>query len=176
MPETKVSHCKMQSLLSFPNLLRLKCDRAVPACGNCVHREEVASCSYALRKTESSPRLQEPLETPAASQGRIDQLEQLVHMLMKERQHTQAFPRSQASRPDDCVSIQSSDHTLLEPGEAELPENGQTDIYRHIGGSAKQSSFLDIKADYRQSRSIEEAHWALLLNEVCYCALYLVCV
>ncbi|KIV88147.1 hypothetical protein PV10_09071 [Exophiala mesophila] len=92
---------------------------------------------------------------------------------MKERQHTQAFPRSQSSRPDDCVSIQSSNHTLLDPAEAELPENGQTDTYRHVGVPAKHSSFLDIKADYRQSRSIEEAHWALLLNEVAEVRSYL---
>lgn len=170
MPKTKVSQCRKLSLLSFPDFLRLKCDRAVPACGNCVHREEVASCCYALRKTESSPRQQEALEMPTASQGRIDQLEQLVHMLMKERQHTQRPANSQTPRSDDGFTIQSSDHNMLEAGEPESIETGEEEIHHRVQDSARQSTLLDIKADYRQSRSIEEAHWALLLNEVSLCS------
>ena len=34
--------------------------------------------------------------------------------------------------------------------------------------STKKPSMMRIHADYRQSHSIDEAHWAQLLNEVCF--------
>jgi hypothetical protein len=69
---------------SFPN--RLRCDRSLPACGNCISRSEAESCDYSKTKNypqiadQSAPRSHagrdpptpEPSETPSDTNSSLD--------------------------------------------------------------------------------------------------------
>lgn len=124
---------------------RLRCDRAVPACGNCVNRGDITLCCYVARKPEIRPN---PQDVSDSSQARIDHLEQLVHMLLKNTQSLQ----NQISSPSTSI-----DHDLHEDDEG---DQGETTIL------AEPGTVINITSEFRERLSVNEAHWALLLNEV----------
>lgn len=124
---------------------RLRCDRAVPACGNCVNRGDITLCCYVARKPETRPN---PQDISDSSQARIDHLEQLVHMLLK---NTQSL-HNQISSPSTSID---HDHRGYDEG-----DHGDTTIL------AEPGTVINITSEFRERLSVNEAHWALLLNEV----------
>lgn len=139
---------------------RLRCDRAVPACGNCVNRGEITSCCYVARKNEVRAKPQESQElSSTATQSRIDHLEQLVLTLLKTQQRTRDSPDSISSNGEvEDSSIYdriATDSGILKTGEQ-----------RVTGRLAKASNASQAAGNHKHSTVVDEAHWTLLLNEV----------
>lgn len=143
----------------------MRCDRTLPACGNCVKRGEITFCSYIFQKAKARPKLQEYSESSDTTQGRIDQLEQLVLTLLENHRHAQTVvdPVSNGrdaeidmtyanTSGDNCGSATHKDITL---------EHDRIPI-----SLGTLNTSMKINATYKQHQSVDEAHWALLLNEV----------
>ncbi|KAJ9602582.1 hypothetical protein H2200_012775 [Cladophialophora chaetospira] len=75
-----------------------------------------------------------------SSQARIDHLEQLVHTLLKNTRSLQNQINSPSSIDDD-----DTDHTTI---------------------LAKAGTVINISSEFKERLSVNEAHWALLLNEI----------
>ncbi|KAJ9635605.1 hypothetical protein H2204_005779 [Knufia peltigerae] len=139
---------------------KLRCDRAVPACGNCVNRGEITSCCYVARKNEVRAKPQESQElSSTATQSRIDHLEQLVLTLLKTQQRTRDSPDSISSNGEvEDSSIYdriATDSGILKTGEQ-----------RVTGRLVKASNASQAAGNHKHSTVVDEAHWTLLLNEI----------
>lgn len=137
----------------------------MPACGNCVNRGEITACCYVARKAESRTKSQESSVPADAGQDRIDRLEQLVFTLLKNGQHSQR----QVNTPSSGIDVDHdtiSDNIFVETSDQEhLGVSGVHDK-RATDSLAGSNTVITIGADFKQPAS-DEAHWALLLNEVC---------
>ena len=145
-------------------MARLKCDRAIPACGNCVHRGDITDCRYASRKTTLRKPSPELAELSKTTQGRIDHLEHLVLTLLKDR----GRDNRQLATPASFVHTedgQSDNHRAMEDShsEAYTPTQGRHDAPT---GDATSTPIINLSSDFRQPQALDETHWALLLNEV----------
>ncbi len=145
---------------------RLRWDRALPACGSCINRGESTACCYAARKTDFRPKPQEPSTLSEAGQDRIDRLERLVLALLKNGRQS---PR-QGETPSTGVDIDhdtTSDQTFVESHDQEY-FGGDPGLHNTIVTPPLSFSHTVIGngADCKKSGSMDEAHWALLLNEV----------
>ena len=142
--------------------LRLRCDRALPACGNCVNRGDITACCYVSRKPEPRPKPQELSNLSDSAQARIDHLEQLVLTLLKNSRSTQNQVRTPSTsvdaNPDGNLEEADADHH-------ERDEHGNTDK-QTTTILAKSGAVISISSDLKERLSVNEAHWALLLNEV----------
>ena len=142
--------------------MRLRCDRALPACGNCVNRGDITICSYVSRKPEARAKPQELPDLSDSAQARIDHLEQLVLTLLKNSQSAQNQVHTPSTSvdagPDGNFEEADADHR-------ERDEYGNTDnrTTTILAGSGTASS---INFDLKERLSVNEAHWVLLLNEV----------
>jgi len=141
---------------------RLRCDRAVPACGNCVNRGDITACGYLSRRPEPRPNSQELPNLSDSAQARIDHLEQLVLTLLKNSRSAQ----NQLHTPSTSVDA-DPDGNLGEAGadHHERDEHGNTDK-QTPPILAKPGTVSSINFDLKERLSVNEAHWALLLNEV----------
>lgn len=147
---------------------RLRCDRALPACGNCVNRGDITACCYVARKPEARSRPEELSLVSDRAQARIDHLEQLVLTLLK----TSRSKQNQVNTPSTSVDVDvdvdvDADVTLEEAdvdhyNERDAPgtDNQTTTI------STRPVTVINITSDLKERLSVNEAHWALLLNEV----------
>lgn len=132
------------------DISRQRCDRAQPACGTCINRGGIADCKYGPRKRDSRTVLSRS-DLPTAFQSRINQLENLVLSLFKAHQES----RGQLDALTSCVT---NDHEDFQDNAARPNRN-------HVVGS---DTTIHINAEYKQCPSYNEAHWALLLSEVCH--------
>lgn len=144
---------------------RLKCDRALPACGSCVNRGEISTCDYASRKPDRVGRSQESKEPPNSAQDRIDHLEQLVlGLIQANRTTTQPQVATPVSNDDvhtaeraNLIGFQGNSSTI----------SGDIDIgYPGSPGFEASSGPVNVKAGHSQRVSIDTAHWDILLNDV----------
>jgi hypothetical protein len=131
-----------------------------------VNRGHITSCSYAT-KIDSESRPQDGPDQPQdASQSRIDRLENLVLALLKNQQAQSRC--DQAATPSSSVGIDneaSYEFATDDQGSEGLPDQL---------AASKQSpaqlpttrTGISIGAEYKQVASANEAHWALLLNEI----------
>jgi len=143
---------------------RLRCDRALPACGNCVNRGDITSCCYVPRKSDSRTKLQETSSLSDAAQARIDQLESLVFTLLKNDQQRQR----QVETPSSRIEVENSRNGEgeIEHEESDCPVVTHETDKRVESGVTRSQSAINIGADYKQSLSVDDGHWSLLLNEV----------
>jgi hypothetical protein len=130
-----------------------------------VNRGEITECTYVPRKAERRSDPQESsLDLSKTAQDKIDNLERIVRMLLENQQKTQEQNKS-PSNPNDAEdgrgdhqnNCQNSQENL---GDSEIPSS-QTTI-----GLFHPSPPIKIDAVHEQRRTLDEAHWALLLNEV----------
>jgi len=109
--------------------------------------------------------LQEPLYLSNATQARIDHLEHLVHSLLNCHQYTQRLVDTPSSYigaesgvddgPPHVINSGKENHGVTEPKDKKTTTQ-----------AAKPSTTITINANYKQCLSVDQAHWALLLNEV----------
>lgn len=108
---------------------------------------------------------QKSLTLPNNSQSRIDHLERLVRTLIENQRRTQ----EQAAAAAGCLDL-GSRRDVLRPGTNRIgKENGGSfDITDQTKASdvVNLTTSISISAAYEQARSSDEAHWAVLLNEV----------
>jgi len=144
---------------------RLRCDRALPACGNCVNRGDITACRYDSRRAESRPELPASSDPSYSAQARIDHLEQLVLTLLKESRSTQNQVNSSPARIDArldgrLTEADANDHERDKHGATGPPDKQTTTAL------ARSGTVININTDYKERLSVDEAHWTLLLNEV----------
>jgi hypothetical protein len=164
MPGTEVCHSVEWAFGSCINdLTRLRCDRALPACGNCVNRGDITACCYVPRKSETRSKPQEPPNLSDAAQARIDHLESLVLSLLKSDQRRQR----QVETPSSCIEIENDANEDEENHASEAQQDTPVSDKQMPTSVARPSPALNISADHKQSLSVDDGHWALLLNEVC---------
>jgi hypothetical protein len=147
-------------------MLRLKCDRAMPACGNCVNRGEITACCYAARKVDSRNKPQEASSLSDTAQRRIDHLEQLVLTLLKNGQQGQ-----RSINTDSSIDVPINHDTTSEKTFGENP-----DQEHRVDGEPHSTADERLLPDFvmameditgkNQPTSVDEAHWASMLNEV----------
>lgn len=137
----------------------------MPACSNCVNRGEITACCYVSRKPESRVKPQQSLDLSEPVQRKIDHLERLVHTLLKNHQYTQG----QIDTPSSYIDAENDENDIpVDTDKSDLEhyaEPGSTNR-RTTTGLVNLNDAIKISADYKQSLSVDEAHWALLLNEV----------
>lgn len=133
----------------------------MPACGNCVNRGEITNCCYVARKNEvrAKPQAASEPSLDTATQGRIDHLEQLVLTLLKSQQRTQDSSDSISSIGDAEDDV-TCDRTSADTGILRNIEQMAT------GELTKAGNTFQAAGNYKHSTAVDEAHWALLLNEV----------
>jgi hypothetical protein len=149
--------------------LRLRCDRALPACSNCLNRDEIGACSYVSRRPKEAPKSQDPQQDTKHLQNKIDRLEQLVLNFIGDNGDPRRLIPGGSSDGGMPIAQQKPEQTgELSDDEDEI----ETEVQIAAVSSPKElsvvskSSMMKIHADYRQSHAIDEAHWAQLLNEV----------
>ncbi|KAL2441829.1 hypothetical protein ABEF95_016648 [Exophiala dermatitidis] len=145
---------------------RLKCDRDMPACGNCVNRGEITACCYVARKVASRPQPQGPSNPSDSAQCRIDHLEQLVLGLLENGQRNQG----QTDTPSGRVEVDQharSENPPMEPYDQDIVgERGSHNNARVTPALPTSRTAFAIGANCKRSTAANEAHWALLLNEI----------
>lgn len=164
MSGTEVCHsgpCVFSSSVDI--LTRLRCDRALPACGNCVNRGDITACCYVPRKSEARTKAQELPNLSDAAQARIDHLESLVLSLLKNDQQRQR----QVETPSSFMEIENDANDEEEKRTSGAHHDTPLSDKQIPTAIARPKSALNISADHRQSLSVDDGHWALLLNEVC---------
>lgn len=140
----------------------MRCDRALPACSNCVNRGDITTCSYTSRKPDSRTKPQPSPDLSETAHGKIDRLERLVLTLLKNQQQTQG----QVDKYVDAENDEEYDHADMDKSDQESHGKPGPINQRTTTGLVNSSTAIKISADYKQCLSIDEAHWALLLNEV----------
>jgi hypothetical protein len=146
----------------------MRCDRALPACANCVNRGDITTCRYVPRKNDS--RLRDSVSGPIAfsknAQERFDHLEKLVLDLVKNQKHPQAFIET----PPSILSA----YDRGKCNDVDEAAVGEGDVSQHevvpAGDESTQSPLhraVKISAEHKQRPSVDDAHWSLILNEVC---------
>ena len=107
---------------------------------------------------------QQSLELSEAAQKKVDHLERLVRSLLESQQSTQG----QVETPSSCMDVENDekDDEADNRSEHESHVEPRTPNQSTTAGQAYLNTPIKIGADYKQSLSIDEAHWALLLNEV----------
>lgn len=134
----------------------MRCDRALPACGNCVNRGDITACYYVSQRSESY----QPSNQPDNAQARIDHLEQLVLTLLKNNRSEQ----NQINTPSTSVDVQNEHNHE----EIDLTNEGKEDEIERTTTALPKSNIININADHKERLSVNEAHWAMLLNQVCH--------
>ncbi|MCJ1472177.1 hypothetical protein MMC13_000824, partial [Lambiella insularis] len=144
---------------------RLRCDRALPACGNCVNRADITACCYVPRESAPGTKSQDVSSLSDNAQGRIDHLERLVLTLLKGQKESQAQVATPASS-EATNNVGHYDPAGHNDTDQEKDE-GLDNIHEEPTTSfVRPNSAIKINADYKQSLSVDEAHWSLLLNEI----------
>ncbi|KPI40836.1 putative transcriptional regulatory protein [Cyphellophora attinorum] len=131
---------------------KLKCDHALPACGNCVNRGDITACRYVPRKNEARATALQVSDLPGAAQAKIDNLERLLITFMSSQQQ----PKTLLDTPPGSSATESFD----------VDGSGNSPVRQTTFSSAAPETGLRISADYKQSSSVDHAHWALLLDEI----------
>lgn len=171
MSGTEVCHSGKYPVLSVDFPTRLRCDRALPACGNCVNRGDITACCYVPRKSETRTKPQEPSSLSDTAQSRIDHLESLVLTLLKNDQQRQR----QVETPSSCIEVgndgNDEDGDVENNGSESHGDTQSTDKQMTTSVTGSHTA-INIGADHKQSLSVDDGHWALLLNEVCGAVLY----
>jgi hypothetical protein len=148
-----------QSCLFTLTLSRLRCDHALPSCGQCVSRGDITACRYVRRKNEARGAVSGPAAPPdATSASKIDNLERLLLNFVKGQQ--QNAPQDDAHFEQGADDVSSP----LEVYGAELQD--APSMTRNVPATSEASPTISIAADHRQASSVDQAHWALLMNEV----------
>jgi len=146
--------------------LRLKCDRGLPACSNCVHRGDIVDCRYVSRNTGSHTAL--PSTTPnlpEVVQRKLENLERLVLSLLNENSsRVSTDPRSAQLSPRDHE--ESISEARLNP-EARRSDPGSNHLQHHINAQSCRDDHTE------QRHSVDEARWASLFNEITFVRTYL---
>lgn len=144
---------------------KLRCDHALPSCGQCVSRGDITSCHYVRRKNEARRAVAEPTAASgaaSASASKIDNLERLLLNFIKSQRQGSSMPDEQSEHAEDdaCSPLQFP---------VERPQHARrqaTSITRHVTATPDVNPTISIAADHRRSSSVNQAHWALLMNEV----------
>ncbi|KAK3633285.1 hypothetical protein LTR56_015853 [Elasticomyces elasticus] len=136
---------------------KLKCDRTLPACGNCLHRGDIAACDYASRKTGPASQAQRTTDLTNDAQAQIDRLEKIVLALLK---NSPTAP-SHLATPSASVDTDADRDASVEEVAA------TSHAYDHSGDADLQAlKTPDLRFDAKERHSVNEAQFSLLLNEV----------
>ena len=142
---------------------RLRCDRGVPACSNCVHRGDIVECHYVRRDRPIAGRVppspSQPLDQNA--QEKLDHLERLVVSLLDEKR-----AGNQIATPPGSLAGQSSAHDGQQLSDLTHDRSPQSVVDGSSPGSGLYGS------DHARW-SVDEARWASLLNGVGSSQVYL---
>ena len=129
-----------------------------------MHRDEITECTYVPRRTEarasSRAEPQQPLDLSKAAQLKIDKMEQMIRMLVKSQQSNQEQTESLSSSGDA-----GHDRDGIRPYVCRSPRRRVVDTAQASPERTVDVS-INIDATHKQCRSLDEAHWALLLGEV----------
>ncbi|KAK5170545.1 uncharacterized protein LTR77_005133 [Saxophila tyrrhenica] len=140
---------------------KLRCDRGVPACSNCVHRGDIIACSYAQR---SRPTSGQPPRSPASgldrnAQDKLDQLEKLVVSLFDEKRNA-----NQVVTPASTRDAGSSDGHVVSFDSQQAPERSSGETPRSVLSDSSAGAGLCGSSEPRWS--VDEARWASLMNGI----------
>jgi hypothetical protein len=141
---------------------RLRCDRARPACGSCVHRGEITSCAY-----DNPPggenvceRKDTAIGPDMIAEDRIEKLERLVQTLIERRSQQSDSGVASLDVPDDEGFEMPVDPLL----QTEEPGPGEDSV----GGSTVRPSrsLFSTHTDHAHTRPADDGRWTRLLSEV----------
>ncbi|KIW11636.1 hypothetical protein PV08_10938 [Exophiala spinifera] len=163
--ESGHSHWPAQTFKTKKPPPRLKCDRNLPACGSCLRRGELVACTYASRQPNLRDCPQSSTRDPEQLQRKIDRLERLIVEFVEN-------PRgNSAGSGIACVQTDRLDGSALRVI-APRVHHGDIDLTIHAGQETVVEPdpvsvrTLKIDGHHPKSLSIDEAHWARLLNEI----------
>ena len=159
----------------------MRCDRALPVCGSCIRRGDVAGCSYQLDRSgirKSWTLVQAPTHFSADDvQSRLSRLEYMLSTL------TEEDPGSDTASTGNGRERQS-ESLLLFDGEKSIPvprtvdgdltnemafcPPSQAPARRAAQEGLRTTNQSTIRTDacYTRSSPVAISHWEALLNEV----------
>lgn len=146
-------------------LSRLKCDRALPACGNCLDRTEITDCRYVSRKAVTRTKLQASSELSGAAKDRIDHLEHLLLRLLNSQPRTLG-PVDTLSNYSEKQNDPNFNQTIAQDSALRRDGDVRLNDETTMTSLPQAQNEIRICADHNQRLYVDEAHWALLLNEV----------
>jgi hypothetical protein len=146
----------------------MRCDRALPACANCVNRGDITTCRYVPRKNDSRLRdlASEPEAFSKTAKERFDHLEKLVLSLVKNQNQPQYLINTP---PSSTVAYDRGGGNHV----SEAVSNDGPDTQHEVAPADDHANrppshpAVKISAEHTQRPSVDDAHWSLILNEVC---------
>ncbi|KAK5705674.1 hypothetical protein LTR17_021454 [Elasticomyces elasticus] len=143
--------------LGNPPVTGLKCDRTLPACGNCLHRGDIAACDYALRRTGPASNVQGTTDLTNGAQAQIDRLEKIVLALLKNSPSAPSYLATPSASVDADADLDASPE---QPAANDLDHDDSCDVNPQALKIAK------LTFDAKERHSVNESQFSLLLNEV----------
>lgn len=127
---------------------KLKCNRAHPACDQCIKRGKESSCQYVAAPTRKKPN--------QSMKDRIKQLEGLVVELYNSNNSTSESPDSNGTKNTSSLdgSPQNGKHTaVIRPGQTH-------------GESDSSKAFGRMKISKTENRYVGDSHWEAILDNI----------
>ena len=171
----------LQFGLDLTKAYRMRCDRALPVCGSCIRRGDVAGCSYQSDRSgirKSWTRVSAPMNCSSDDvQSRLSRLEYMISTLTEKGLSSDSVNTGNDAK-SQSESLLSFDNEQSSPMERTFDGNlanemafdspSQSPTRKAAQGDLRTTKPSTIRRDARYSRSFPVAipHWEALLNEV----------